>query len=248
MKTLLFIPLLVLFAVPLGIDLASRDHASRSNRSPSAPITAVRVDDAEPSRVNAAPVEPEPSSSQSAVVVVAADSLSAPNPEPTATTSRPRPETRPVPSPPESNLAPIAELVDFATHVEAEVLHLTNEERAKQGLSPLETNATLRSIARGHSADMLENEYFSHDNLADCSSSCRATDGGYRWRAIGENMYMMSGYTVTPQQAAAKTVEGWMDSPGHRANILGDSFVESGVGVVYDGKSVYVTAMYGKQR
>ena len=132
--------------------------------------------------------------------------------------------------------------------MEEEILRLTNEERAAEGLSPLSYDTKLRTIAAGHSADMLENDYFSHDDQDGCSSSCRASDAGYRWRAIGENIYMMSGFKLSAEKAAAKVVDGWMDSPGHKANILGNSFTESGVGVVYDGRSIYVTAMYGKPR
>lgn len=132
--------------------------------------------------------------------------------------------------------------------MEAEVLRLSNDERVKEGLFALSPNTKLRDVAAGHSADMLANDYFEHENLEACSSSCRATNAGYRWKSIGENIYMMSGYTLSPEKAAAKVVDGWMNSPGHKKNILGTSFTESGVGVVYDGKSIYVTSLYAKPR
>jgi len=132
--------------------------------------------------------------------------------------------------------------------VEAEVLRLSNEERVKAGLLPLAAEIRLSDVARAHSADMLANDYFSHEDRQGCSSSCRVTDAGYRWRAIGENIYMMSGYRLSAGKTAAMVVDGWMNSPGHRANILGSSFVVSGIGVVTDGKSVYVTAEYAKPR
>lgn len=153
--------------------------------------------------------------------------------------SAPKPTTTPVSA---------ATPSDFTTALEAEVLRLTNTERASEGLASLSANTKLGVVSDGHSLDMLTQDYFSHDDPSGCGSSCRATDGGYRWRAIGENIYMMSGYKITPEKAAEMVVEGWMNSPGHRANILSASFIESGVGVAYDGTSIYVTAMYGKQR
>jgi len=95
---------------------------------------------------------------------------------------------------------------------------------------------------------MLANDYFEHEDLNGCSSSCRVTNGGYRWQSVGENIYMMSGYKLSPEKAAAMIVDGWMNSPGHRANILGTSFTYSGVGVVSDGESIYATALYAKPR
>lgn len=231
MRHLFYIPLLALFVVPLGIDLASRDHALPSSPSPSVSITVPQDDNEEPSQVKISPAETPTPPTQQAASKAAVGVTDEPKPEPSPTLS-----------------TPTAPPIDIIAEMEAEILRLTNIERAAQGLSALQANAKLRAIAFGHSSNMLKNDYFDHDDPAGCSSSCRASNGGYRWKAIGENIYMMSGYRLAPQEMAARVVAGWIDSPGHRANILGTSFVESGVGVAIEGKDVYVTAVYGTQR
>lgn len=237
MRPLFVILFLALFAAPLGIDRRSHVPVSPSNLSPSEPEMAARVD-SEPSRVRttntSAQATARAETPETAVVAPAATVM-------TATEAVPAAETKPAPHPTASPRDVIAEM-------EAEILRLTNEERAAQGLSALASDTKLHGIAALHSEDMLANDYFEHEDPNGCSSSCRATNAGYRWRAIGENIYMMSGYRIDPAKMAAQVVAGWMDSPGHRANILGTSFVESGVGVSIEGKDVYVTAVYGKER
>jgi uncharacterized protein YkwD len=213
--------------VPLGIDRASHLPDSPSNLSPSVSVTATRVD-SKPSRVSTTTARA--AAPETAVVASTTTTVS-------DAVSHTQPTTPPT---------PIADSV--ISDMEAEILRLTNIERAAAGLSPFSSDTKLREIAALHSEDMLANEYFEHEDPAGCSSSCRATNAGYRWRAIGENIYMMSGYSLNATKMAAQVVAGWMDSPGHRANILGTSFVESGVGVTIKGKDVYVTAVYGKER
>lgn len=153
--------------------------------------------------------------------------------------SVPKPDPKPIPEPPK---------VSIAAQVEAEVLRLSNIEREKIGLNSLSTNTTLAETARAHSRDMLDRDFFSHDNPDDCSSSCRATAAGYRWQTVGENIYMMSGWDLTPEEAAIMIVNGWMSSPGHKENLLKPSYLESGIGIVVQGEAMYATALYGKQR
>jgi uncharacterized protein YkwD len=143
---------------------------------------------------------------------------------------------------------PDASPADTASRIEAEVLRLSNIEREKQGLPSLSLDATLAATARAHSADMVARDFFSHDNPDGCSSSCRATAAGYRWRMIGENIYMMKGWELSPLEAAVMIVNGWMSSPGHRENLLKEGYTESGVGIVAEGEAVYATALYGKPR
>ena len=66
--------------------------------------------------------------------------------------------------------------------------------------------------------------------------------------AIGENIYMTEGYKLSSTAEAEMIVNGWMNSSGHRANILGTKFTHTGVGISVKGDSVYVTAMYSKPR
>jgi uncharacterized protein YkwD len=233
MRLLFFILLLALFVVPLGIDRASHLPDSPSNLSPSVSVTATRVD-SEPSRVSTTSARTTARAAAPETAVVEVTTANA-TPEATASHAQPTVTTKPLSD-------------SVISDMEAEILRLTNIERAAAGLSPFSSDTKLREIAALHSEDMLTNEYFEHEDPAGCSSPCRATNAGYRWRAIGENIYMMSGYSLNATKMAAQVVAGWMDSPGHRANILGTSFVESGVGVAIEGKDVYVTAVYGKER
>jgi len=239
MRPIIFIPLLAIFVVPSGINLLSRDLASPFNPSPSAPVTAARDVSNEPSRVS---TTPEPPASTPSAPAAADESSTAALEAAVAASPGSEGSSQQAPT-----LAP-APQEDFVACVETEVLRLTNDERTKQGLSALAPDSKLHDVAQAHSDDMLTDDYFSHDDQSGCSSSCRATNAGYRWKAIGENIYMMSGYKMTPEQTAAMMVDGWMNSPGHRKNILNESFTESGVGLAVDGKSIYVTSMYGKPR
>ncbi len=105
-----------------------------------------------------------------------------------------------------------------------EVLTRTNEERAKEGLSPLTWNSKLAKAGSDHCQDMIDNNYFDHYSLTGSSPGDRATLAGYTWQWIGENI--AAGYN-TPESV----VEGWMNSPDHRANILLPEFTELGVGI-----------------
>ena len=118
---------------------------------------------------------------------------------------------------------------------EAEVIRLVNAERAKAGLSPLTANWELSRIARYKSQDMRDNNYFSHTSPTYGSPSTMIRSFGLHFRASGENIAM--GYT-TP----AAVVAGWMNSSGHRANILSASYTQIGVGYVAAGS--YWTQMF----
>ncbi len=118
---------------------------------------------------------------------------------------------------------------------EAEVIRLVNAERAKAGLSPLTSNWELSRIARYKSQDMRDNNYFSHTSPTYGSPSTMIRSFGLHFRASGENIAM--GYT-TP----AAVVAGWMNSSGHRANILSASYTQIGVGYVAAGN--YWTQMF----
>ena len=147
-----------------------------------------------------------------------------------------------------SSTLPQVKVHDFISQVEQEAFALMNTERAKNGLSTLTWNATLASVARAHSADMLAHQYFDHTDQSGCSSACRVTNAGYVWQAVGENIYMMEGYKLSAHDTAVQIVQGWMNSPGHKVNILGQQFTEQGVGLAQSGDTIYITSDYGKQR
>ena len=108
---------------------------------------------------------------------------------------------------------------------EKQVLRLTNAERRNYGLSPLSWYTPLARAARDHSEDMLENSFFSHTGYDGSSVSERARRRGVNARGVGENIAMGQ---RTPEQVVAT----WMNSAGHRANILRESSTHLGVGFV----------------
>jgi uncharacterized protein YkwD len=104
-----------------------------------------------------------------------------------------------------------------------EVANLTNAERAANGCGPVALDPTLNAVADAHSEDMAANNYFDHTGLNGSKPWDRVAAAGYPAGGSGENI--AQGYAT-----AASVVAGWMDSPGHRANILNCSWTELGVG------------------
>ncbi|GEM_PF-6213198 len=122
---------------------------------------------------------------------------------------------------------------------EQEVFQLLNQERAVQGLHLLSSDPALITAARAHSQDMSQNNYFSHTNLQGKSAGQRMLEAGYSWNAWGENI--AAGYT-TP----TAVMNAWMNSPGHRANILNSTFCDVGVG--YESQGRYWTQDFGRKQ
>jgi uncharacterized protein YkwD len=126
-----------------------------------------------------------------------------------------------------------------AATLEATVIKLTNDARAKNGCAALRTDAKLTLAARAHSADMAKLNYFSHTSKTDNATFVtRAKRAGYTG-AIGENIAW--GY-----RTAETVTKGWLDSPGHRANILNCKAKAVGVGLARktDG-TPYWTQVFG---
>ena len=118
---------------------------------------------------------------------------------------------------------------------EKRVVELVNEIRVENGLSPLTLNSKLSNVARLKSQDMKDKNYFSHTSPTYGSPFDMMKQFGISYRSAGENIAM--GY-ATPEAV----VNGWMNSPGHRANILNSSFKQIGVGYVAGGN--YWTQMF----
>ncbi|MGV4987342.1 CAP domain-containing protein [Streptomyces sp. NRAIS4] len=126
-----------------------------------------------------------------------------------------------------------------ASGVTARILQLVNAERAKVGCHPLTLNAELTKAAQAHSADMAAHRNMSHTGSDGSAPGDRITRAGYGWSAYGENVAY--GYATADQ-----VMTGWMNSPGHRANILNCSFKEIGVGLAQPGS--YWTQDFGTPR
>ncbi|MBE6595804.1 MAG: SafA/ExsA family spore coat assembly protein [Ruminococcaceae bacterium] len=129
----------------------------------------------------------------------------------------------------------IPEVDAAALRYEQEVIRLVNEIRAQNGLRPLAYDWQLARVARYKSEDMRANRYFSHTSPVYGSPFQMIRNFGITYRSAGENI--AKGYT-SPQAV----VNGWMNSAGHRANILNASFTHIGVG--YAGGGNYWTQMF----
>jgi len=138
---------------------------------------------------------------------------------------------------PSAYCASVATWPDEATSEEGEVLDLVNAARATGGTCggqsyapspPLAVSTELRCAARVHTQDMAARGYFDHDNPEGESPFDRMERAGYVYAAAGENI--AQGYP-TP----AAVVQGWLESPGHCANIRSPDFAETGLGFVRDG-------------
>jgi len=153
--------------------------------------------------------------------------------------------------------------IDILT-LEKRIHELVNEERKKHGLPPLKWDNKLAMIARKHSQDMAINNYFDHINLRGEDPTkrglkegytCYKNYGSYYTEGIAENIFQNNLYdSVTYingipiynynslEEIAKSTVEGWMESPGHRSNILNNNYDREGIGVaISDDDKVYIT-------
>ena len=124
-----------------------------------------------------------------------------------------------------------------ATSIEKEVARLVNIERQKEGLAPLTFSAELSKVARIKSQDMANNNYFSHNSPTYGDPFAMMKSFGIQYKTAGENI--AKGY-----QSAESVVRGWMNSSGHRANILNPSFGKIGVGYVNSNGTTYWTQMF----
>ncbi len=122
---------------------------------------------------------------------------------------------------------------DNSAALRSATLCLVNAERGKRGLAPLASNSQLAKAAQNFSRAMVRESFFDHVSPGGSTLLSRVRRGtgylrGARSYSLGENIAWGSGEFATPKQ----TVEGWMESSGHRANILSRRFTHIGVGVV----------------
>lgn len=130
--------------------------------------------------------------------------------------------------------------IDDVKSQENEVIRLVNVERAKYGLPALKANWQLSRVARYKSQDMVDKGYFSHTSPTYGSPFKMMESFGIRFSAAGENIAM-------GMRTPAEVMNAWMNSPGHRNNILNNSFNEIGVGLAKDSKGrQYWTQMFIK--
>jgi uncharacterized protein YkwD len=158
---------------------------------------------------------------------------SSPAASPTATSTA-TPTAAPTAAPPTTSPAPAG-----MSQEETAVLDLVNTERAKAGCAALTANSILNQVARAHSEDMALNAYFSHTSPDGRSPFDRMRDAGYAGRMMGENI-------AAGQPTAQAVMDAWMNSAGHRANILNCGFKDIGVGFFRGGSfGFYWTQDFG---
>lgn len=180
--------------------------APLAGRSPSLPAPISPSASPSPSPSSASPT-PSPSRTKS--------KSASPTPKAVPSTRTPssKPSAAPAPKPADPPPSSAAE----------EVIALVNAERTKEGCTAVRSNSRLTTAASRHSADMVSRDYFSHTSPDGSDPGDRITAAGYRWSTYGENI-------AKGQRTPAAVMDSWMNSPGHRANILNCAFKEIGVG------------------
>lgn len=215
---------------------AAKDGSAEPSRQPKAPTASASkpttaAPKPKPTPTTAAP-KPKPTPATATAVPKPTPTPTTAVPKPTPATAAPKPTTAaPEPTAPASGPAP--------SEAVAQVVDLVNAERGKVGCSPVKVNSTLTKAAQDHSEDMAATGTMSHTGSDGSSPADRITRAGYSWSAYGENVAY--GYS-TP----AQVMNGWMTSPGHKANILNCAFKEIGVGLAQPGG--YWTQNFGTAR
>jgi len=135
---------------------------------------------------------------------------------------------------------PSPEKVSGLTEQETQILGLVNQRRVRSGLQPLKFSPRLAVIARGHSYDMAMRHYLAHNSPDGVAPADRISGAGIGYRAVGENIYMDE--DADSADAPIRAMNGWLKSPEHLANIISNTFTETGVGIAQssDG-ATYVT-------
>lgn len=174
-------------------------------------------------------VKPKPTKTAAKPAQTATPAKTAkPQPKPAPATKKPAaPTTRP----------PAAPTLSRAAAAEAEVVRLVNQERAKVGCSAVRSDAALAALAGDFSADMAARGFFDHTD----------PDGDTPWdRAAQAGVNGMGGENIARGQAdAAAVMESWMNSDGHRANILNCDYTTLGVGVHFADGGPWWTQDFG---
>ncbi len=129
---------------------------------------------------------------------------------------------------------------EIIVDMEIEILNYTNQYRAQQQLSALTMDEHVRDVARQHSLDMVERDFFDHANPDGENPGARLDKAGVTYTLWAENIARNQGYS----DPAEKAMEQWIESPGHRANLINSSLTRLGVGVVAAGEEYYYTQLF----
>ncbi|MZD04249.1 sigma-70 family RNA polymerase sigma factor [Streptomyces sp. SID5785] len=229
-NTMLGVAVLVAGGGAVGVltDLAPDDGAD-TVRTQSAPVPSAPVTPSSPSASASADRSPSPEASPSRGSARPTrekkKTSPPPRPKPAPTTKRPAP---PAPAPTQAPSGSFGQ----------QVTQLVNAERAENGCAPVTQNGKLDTAALRHSDDMADRDYFDHTDPDGKDPGDRITAAGYSWSTYGENI-------ARGQQTPAQVMDSWMNSPGHRANILNCAFKEIGLGVHEGSGGPWWTQVFG---
>ncbi|TVQ09483.1 MAG: CAP domain-containing protein [Leptolyngbya sp. DLM2.Bin27] len=123
--------------------------------------------------------------------------------------------------------------------MEALVHAQINAIRQQEGLNSLQLNGRLAQVARQYSQRMAEEDFFAHVSPTGDSPAQRVSGANIPYWIVGENLFT----STNAPDPAPLAVQSWMDSPGHRENILRSSFTETGIGVWQRGNTYYFTQL-----
>jgi len=136
---------------------------------------------------------------------------------------------------------------EFAETILREIQRLTERVRKHEDLRVLKDSSSLTSIALGHSVDMITYDYFAHTAPNGCTLTCRFENAAYSATTWGENIaYIEGDHMPGAKEVAQSFFEKWMESKGHRENILSEEYTHQGIGVIVQGDAVYVTVNFAK--
>ncbi|MEM1256346.1 MAG: CAP domain-containing protein [Cyanobacteria bacterium P01_H01_bin.21] len=121
------------------------------------------------------------------------------------------------------------------------VLRFANYLRQRRGKHPLRLDSRLTKAAQVHSEDMARHKTISHIGSDGSSFGIRIRRTGYRYRTAAENV-------AIGQKSSREVVKAWMQSPGHRRNILSSKYTEIGIGIVYAPKGPYWTQVFARDK
>ncbi|GAA0070225.1 hypothetical protein UT300003_17480 [Clostridium sardiniense] len=133
----------------------------------------------------------------------------------------------------------------FMAQVEQKIFEKVNSERSKAGVPTLSYNKTMEKYARIKSQDMGDRGYFDHKDPQGNLITAKMKNDGVSYKAWGENIAYIGGES-NANALADQFMTNWMNSPGHRQNILSKNFTGIGVGVYKSGDKVYATQEFYK--
>lgn len=129
------------------------------------------------------------------------------------------------------------------TETEQLIYEGINDERTERGLDPLERDRTMQWVARNHSQDMRDRGFFAHENPDGLTPADRISRAGVDCVDASENIIKLPRQNHE-QRLADDAIQAWLDSPGHLINLLNSDWERTGVGVVADGQTVYITQTF----